>query len=67
MMTDDTRPVFPRKILYVAMVMLLVAIFVGALGGAPPIYLAVGFIAEIILIATAHLSSVIQQSGRQRF
>ncbi len=53
--------VFPRTVIYVAMVVLLAAIFVGAANQAPPIFLAVGFIAEVILVATAHLSSVIQQ------
>ncbi len=50
-----------RKVLYLAMVVLLVAIFIGARRGAPPIYLAVGFIGEIILVATVHLSSAIQR------
>ncbi|UCC29819.1 MAG: hypothetical protein JSU86_16640 [Phycisphaerales bacterium] len=50
-----------RRWLYLAMVVLLVAIFIGASRGAPPIYLAVGFIGEIILVATVHLSAVIQQ------
>ena len=55
--------VFPRTVIYVAMVVLLAAIFVGAANQAPPIFLAVGFIAEVILVATAHLSSVIQQTA----
>ncbi len=55
--------VFPRTVIYVAMVVLLAAIFVGAANKAPPIFLAVGFIAEVILVATAHLSSVIQQTA----
>lgn len=50
----------PRAAIYIAMVVLLAAIFVGAVREAPPIYLAVGFIAEVILVATAHLSCVIQ-------
>ncbi len=50
-----------RKWLYLAMAVLLVAIFIGASRGAPPIYLAVGFIGEIILVSTVHLSTVIQQ------
>ena len=54
-----------RKLLYLAMAALLVAIFVGAAHDAPPIYLAVGFIGEIILVSTVHLSSVIQQYGRK--
>ena len=52
-----------RKLLYLAMIVLLVAIFIGANRGAPPIYLAVGFIGEIILVSTAHLSSMIQRYG----
>ena len=52
-----------RKVLYLAMFVLLAAIFIGASRGAPPVYLAVGFIGEIILVATVHLSSVIQQYG----
>ena len=57
----NAQAVFPRAVIYVAMVVLLAAIFVGAANQAPPIFLAVGFIAEVILVATAHLSSVIQQ------
>jgi len=56
----DNVPV-SRRVLYLAMVVLLVAIFIGAQRGAPPVYLAVGFIGEIILVATVHLSSVLQQ------
>ena len=52
---------FPRTVIYAAMILLLAAIFVGAANQAPPIFLAVGFIAEVILVATAHLSSVLQQ------
>ena len=44
----------------VSMAVLLVAIFLGAYRNAPPIYLAVGFIGEIILGATVHLSEVLQ-------
>lgn len=51
----------PRAVIYIAMVVLLGAIFIGAYRNAPPIYLAVGFIAEVILVATAHLSSVLQR------
>ena len=54
---------FPRAVIYLAMIVLLAAIFVGAANQAPPIFLAVGFIAEVILVATAHLSSVIQQTA----
>ena len=55
--------IFPRTVIYVAMVVLLAAIFIGAANQAPPIFLAVGFIAEVILVATAHLSSVLQQTA----
>lgn len=55
----------PRTTIYVAMIVLLAAIFVGAVRNAPPIYLAVGFIAEVILVATAHLSSIIQSPRTQ--
>ncbi len=61
MSEKNAMTVFPRAVIYVAMVVLLAAIFVGAANQAPPIFLAVGFIAEVILVATAHLSSVIQQ------
>ena len=49
-----------RTLIYAAMICLLIAIFVGATRGAPPVYLAVAFIGEVILVATAHLSFVIQ-------
>ena len=45
------------------MMILLVGIFIGAFRGAPPVYLAVGFIGEIILGATAHLSTMIERYG----
>ena len=64
MMRNSASPVVTRRVIYVAMAVLLTAIFVGAYTNAPPIYLAVGFIGEIILVSTAHLSSVIQQYGR---
>ena len=57
----NAATMFPRAVIYVAMIVLLAAIFVGAANEAPPIFLAVGFIAEVILVATAHLSSVLQQ------
>ena len=50
-----------RGLIYVAMIVIFVAIFLGAYRGAAPVYLAVAFIGEIILVSTAHLSSVIQQ------
>ena len=59
MMHDENLTV-SRKWLYFAMLVLLAAIFIGAKLNAPPIYLAVGFIGEIILVSTAHLSSVLQ-------
>ena len=52
-----------RQVLYFAMLILLAAIFIGAYNRVQPIFLAVGFIGEIILVATAHLSTVIQQIG----
>ena len=60
MSTIENVPI-SRRVLYVAMLVLLIAIFMGAQRGAPPVYLAVGFIGEIILVATVHLSSVLQQ------
>ena len=64
MNTNPMSPVVTRKVIYFAMVVLLVAIFIGAYGGAPPIFLAVAFVGEIILVSTAHLSSVIQHYGQ---
>ncbi len=52
-----------RVVIYTAMVFLLSAILFGATLNAPPIYLAVGFIGEIILVATAHLSTMIERFG----
>lgn len=52
-----------RTVIYVAMVIMLGVIVFGATRGASPIYLAVGLIGEIILVSTAHLSSVIEQHG----
>jgi hypothetical protein len=49
-----------RTLIYVAMFALLIGVFVGAYAGASPILLAVGFIGEIILVSTVHLSSAIQ-------
>ncbi len=60
-MTKSDKVLVSRKVLYFSMLVLLVAIFFGAKGGASPILLAVGFIGEIILVATVHLSSVMQQ------
>lgn len=58
-MTTNEKAPISRKMLYFAMIVLLIAIFIGAKRGAPPVYLAVGFIGEIILVATVHLSSVL--------
>ncbi|MCH9035645.1 MAG: hypothetical protein IID42_14290, partial [Planctomycetes bacterium] len=63
MTEKNALTMFPRAVIYAAMVVLLAAIFVGAANEAPPVFLAVGFIAEVILVATAHLSSVIQQTA----
>ena len=60
---NSTSTVVTRRIIYLAMVVLLIAIFIGAYRNAPPIFLAVAFVGEIILVSTAHLSSVIQQHG----
>jgi len=56
----DNVPI-SRRVLYLAMLVLLMAIFIGAQRGAAPVYLAVGFIGEIILVATVHLSSVLHE------
>lgn len=65
-MTPAEKTVISRTMIYAAMMVLLVTICVGAYRNAPPIYLAVGFIGEVILVATAHLSSVIEKYGRSR-
>ncbi len=59
-MSGQTDAGHLRTLIYVAIVVLLVAIYLGALRNVDPIYLAVGFIGEIILVCTVHLSSVIQ-------
>ena len=61
-MNENTNAIGSRTLIYVAMITLLFAIFVGASRGAAPVYLAVAFIGEVILVSTAHLSSVIRQS-----
>ena len=66
MMTQKNNTVISRTVVYFAMLLLLVAIIIGALWKAPPTFLAVGFIGEIILGATAHLSSTIEQCGIRR-
>ena len=55
-----------RTYIYAAMILLLAIIIFAAFRGAPPIYLAVGFIGEIVLGATAHLSSMIERFGSPR-
>ena len=60
-MNSQSDATFTRRLLYFAIVIVLIAIFVGASREANPIYLAVGFISEIILVCTVHISSVIQR------
>ena len=55
-----------RTFIYSAMIVLLAAILFAAFREAPPIYLAVGFVGEIILVATAHLSYMIERYGSPR-
>ena len=62
-MSHYNHKAVPRSVLYTFMVILLVGIFVWAFRGAQPVYLAVGFIGEIILGATAHLSTMIERYG----
>lgn len=62
-MTQPPVHLVSRKLLYFSMLFVLGAIFFGAYHDAPPIYLAVGFIGEIVLMSTAHLSSVVQHCG----
>ena len=62
-MTTQSNLAISRAVIYIAMVVMLAAIAVGAYHNAPPIFLAVGFIGEIILVSTAHLSSVIEHHG----
>ena len=63
-MASHDKATISRAVIYAAMVVLLAAICIGAQRGAPPVYLAVGFIGEVILVATAHLSSMIEKYGR---
>ena len=63
-MTTSERTVVSRAMIYAAMFVLFAAICIGAYRSAPPIYLAVGFIGEVVLVATAHLSSMIEKYGR---
>lgn len=63
-MSTNDRATVSRTVIYTAMVILFGAICVGAHQGASPIYLAVGFIGEVILVSTAHLSSMIEQHSR---
>ena len=54
MTSNNPYPMLTRKLIYLAMVVLLAAIFIGAYRNAPPIYLAVhtglgyGFLKEMI-------------------
>lgn len=52
-----------RSVIYVAMIVMLGVIIFAAMKEAPPILLAVGLIGEIILVATAHLSTMIECHG----
>jgi hypothetical protein len=63
MATKGTSLVVSRTLIYLAMIVVLLAVCAGAARGAAPIFLAVGFIGEIVLVSTAHLSSVIQANG----
>ena len=60
-MNSKLNPVVSRELIYLSMAVILIAIFIGAMRGASPVYLAVGFIGEIILVSTIHLSSVLQR------
>jgi len=62
-MNKSNKLVVSRTLIYLAMLVVLIAVCVGAARGASPIFLAVGFIGEIVLVSTAHLSSVIQEYG----
>ncbi len=62
-MTNDAPPAITRKAIYLAMFVLLTVICIGAYRQTHPIYLAVGFIGELMLVSTAQLSSFIQSSG----
>ena len=63
-MTTNEKTAVSRTMIYVAMCLLLIAICLGAYQDAHPIYLGVGFICEVVLVATAHLSSMIEKHGR---
>lgn len=63
-MQDRTGSMGSRGVIDAAMVVLLGVIFVGASRGAKPIYLAVIFTGAVVLVSTAHLSYVIQESRR---
>ncbi|HUU82157.1 MAG TPA: hypothetical protein VM243_01515 [Phycisphaerae bacterium] len=65
-MTQKTNVTSSRAVIYFAMAVLLATICIAAFWGAPPVYLAVCFIGEIILVATAHLSSMIEHYGFPR-
>lgn len=63
-MSPQEKTTISRAVIYTAMIVLLCAIGIGAYREAPPVYLAVGFIAEVILVATAHLSSMIEKYSK---
>lgn len=63
MVSKSNDVVVSRTLIYLAMLVVLIAVCIGAARGASPIFLAVGFIGEIVLVSTAHLSSVIQSCG----
>ena len=65
-MTAPDEAHHSRVLLYVAMAVLLGAIIIGAYYDASPIFLAVGLIGEIVLGATAHLSTMIERYGVPR-
>ena len=62
----STASTITRKMFYAAMFLLVLAIFVGASRGVPPIFLAVAFIGEIILASAVYLGAVIERNGVAR-
>ena len=65
-MNDGAKGLNNRGVIYLAMIVVLTAIFIGAYRNAPPVFLAVGLISEVILVSTAHLSTIIQRNGLNR-
>ncbi len=61
--TKSTASIISRKAFYAAMIILLAAIFLGAYRQVPPVFLAVAFIAEVVLVCTVYLGTMIQQHG----